>query len=233
MRIEAIADIHVGLDNQGHYKEHFSRISERADALVIAGDLTQTGTIDEAEILKLELSALTVPCICVLGNHDYDRNLQNEIAHILSTGQIVVLEGTHKMIRDVGIAGIKGSIGGFGNKMIPPFGEQLFKDIVNATNQEALELERALSLIETNKKIVVMHYSPIRETVIGEDPEIFPFLGSTRFEEVINRMNATVVFHGHAHQGTLEGKTQTGISVFNVSRPVLERNKNKFFVYEV
>jgi Icc-related predicted phosphoesterase len=238
MRIEAIADIHIGLESQGIYKERFRNVSEHADILIIAGDLTQTGTREEAEVLRDELSVLSIPCVCVLGNHDYEKNQHEDIMHILSTGQICVLQGTHKVINGVGFAGVKGFIGGFGNHLLPMWGEQQIKDIVQHGINEALQLENALSLLDTPKKVVVMHYSPIVQTVIGEPPEIYAFLGSSRFEDVIKRMKATVVFHGHAHNGTFEGKIETGeegksIPVFNVSEHVLVKNKKENFVYEI
>lgn len=237
MRIEAIADIHVGLESKGQYKTRFESVSEHADVLLIAGDLTQNGTIEEAEILREELSVISVPCILVVGNHDCDKNLQNDILHILSSGQTFVLQGTHKIIGGVGFAGVKGFIGGFGSHLLPMWGEQEIKNVVQHGIDESLQLENALSLLNTEKKVVVMHYSPIVQTVVGEPPEIYPFLGSSRFEEVIKRMKATVVFHGHAHNGTFEGKiddgTEKGIPVFNVSEQVREKYKKQVFVYEV
>ncbi|HEY9226729.1 MAG TPA: hypothetical protein VIP11_08795, partial [Gemmatimonadaceae bacterium] len=74
----------------------------------------------------------------------------------------------------------------------------------------------------TDHRIVLMHYAPIRATVEGESPEIFPFLGSSRLEDPLSRFDVTAVFHGHAHKGTPEGRTQTGIPVFNVTHQVLK-----------
>ncbi len=233
MRIAAIGDIHVGITDKDIYKGLFEEISKAADVLCICGDLTQNGTLEEIEILKENLLALSIPCVSVLGNHDYEKELQEEIAKILNSERFSVLEGTCKAIEDVGFAGTKGFIGGFGNHLLPFWGERILKDVVQHSIDEALRLEHALSLLETEKKVVLMHYSPIKETLQGEDPEIYPFLGSTRFEEVINRMDVNVSFHGHAHHGCLEGKTEKGISVFNVSIPILEKEGKKFLIYEI
>jgi Icc-related predicted phosphoesterase len=184
-------------------------------------------------VLKDEFMALTIPSILVLGNHDCEKNEETGIKNILVDQNTSLLEGECVEIQGVGFAGIKGFIGGFGHHVLPFWGEKIIKDVVQVGTNDALKLERALSLLETPKKVVVMHYSPIVETVVGESPEIYPFLGSTRFEEVVNRMEGTVIFHGHAHAGTLEGKTDKNIPVFNVSLPVLRKSKKEFFVYEV
>jgi len=88
---------------------------------------------------------------------------------------------------------------------------------------EATELESALAKLRMPQRIVVLHYSPIRDTVVGEPPEIFAFLGSSRLEEPLNRYAVTAVFHGHAHHGTLEGQTTGGIPVYNVAVPLLHK----------
>jgi Icc-related predicted phosphoesterase len=233
MKIAAIADIHVELNQPGKHKELFAEISQKADILCIAGDLTALGTLEEAEALSDELKALTIPAVMVLGNHDYEKNLYEEIAKSLTTEKTFVLEGTSHVIKRIGFAGVKGYIGGFDNHVLPFWGEQSIKNIVTEGTNEALKLERALSLLETEKKVVLMHYSPITSTLEGEDLEIYPFLGSSRFEGAINRFDTTVVFHGHAHHGKLEGKTSKGIAVFNVSLPVLNKNKKEFLVFEM
>lgn len=233
MKIASIADIHVELHQEGKYKDLFTKISQEADVLCIAGDLTGQGTREEAHALMDELRFLTIPCVMVLGNHDCEENLQEEFIKVLTTDRTFVLEGTGHEINGVGFAGIKGYIGGFDNHVLPLWGEQSIKTIVQEGTNDALKLERTLSILESPKKVVVMHYSPIRATIEGENPEIFPFLGSTRFEEAINKFNTSVVFHGHAHRGTHAGKTSKGIPVFNVSLQVLAHNKKEFFIYEV
>lgn len=233
MKIASLADIHVQLHQEGRFKDLFTKISQEADVLCIAGDLTGQGMVEEGQALLEELRYLTIPCVMVLGNHDYEWNKENELCSLLTTENTFLLEGIAHTINGVGFAGVKGYIGGFENHVLPFWGEQSIKDIVQTGTNEALKLERAISMLETDKKVIVMHYSPIKATIEGEHPEIFPFLGSTRFEEAINRYTASVVFHGHAHKGTLSGKTSIGIPVFNVSLPVLEDNKKEFLLYDV
>jgi Icc-related predicted phosphoesterase len=76
-------------------------------------------------------------------------------------------------------------------------------------------------MLRTPKIVIVTHYAPICETVEGERHEIFPFLGSSRLAEVIDRHQAVVAFHGHAHHGKPDGKTIGGIPVHNVALSIL------------
>jgi Icc-related predicted phosphoesterase len=104
------------------------------------------------------------------------------------------------------------------------WGEASIKGFVHEAIDEALKLERAISRLQTPQRIVLLHYSPIRATVEGESPELFPFLGSSRLEETLNRYPVTAIFHGHAHHGSLEGRTQRNVPVYNVALPLLRRN---------
>src|SRR5439155_24159411 len=120
-----------------------------------------------------------------------------------------------------GFAGVKGSGGGFGERALGPWGEEMIKRFVHEAISEALKLERALARLRSEKRIVLLHYSPIQATVVGEPPEIFPFLGSSRLEEPLNRYPVTAVFYGHAHHGAPEGSTKNGVPVYNVALKLL------------
>ena len=135
---------------------------------------------------------------------------------------IKVLDGTAYERDGVGFAGTKGFVGGFGRGVLTAFGEPEVKVFVQASIDEALKLERAMSQLRTQKRVVVLHYSPIAATVQGEAPEIFPFLGTTRLAEVVDRHGADFVVHGHAHHGQLEGKTTGGTPVYNVAITLLQ-----------
>lgn len=223
MKIAAVGDIHVGETSAGQYTKLFDDISQNADILVLCGDLTQHGKATEAHILAQDLSSCKIPVIGVLGNHDFESNEVAEINEILKQARMVMLDGTSYTYKDVGFAGIKGFGGGFDNLILSSWGEPAIKEFVKEAVNESLKLEKALSELETDKKVVIMHYSPIRATVVGEPECIFPFLGSSRHADTINRLGATVVFHGHAHHGTHEGKTSKDIPVFNVSYAIMEK----------
>ena len=161
------------------------------------------------------------PVAGVLGNHDYESDKQDLAMQILSDAGVHILDGTHVIIHGVGFAGAKGFAGGFGRGALGAFGEPLIKEFVNAALDETRKIENALRSLNTETKVVVLHYSPVIDTVLGEPETIFPFLGSSRMVEPIDTLGASVVFHGHAHHGALEGRTPTGIPVYNVAQPLL------------
>lgn len=238
-RIAAVGDIHVRENERGKWTEYFKEVSRRADVLLICGDLTDTGDEVEAQVLAEELKACSVPVIAVLGNHDFEKGRHKLIRQIVQSQNVHVLDGESVVIGDVGFAGVKGFGGGFDKHMLSMFGEGAMKAFVQEAVDEALHLERALARLDSEnenlKKIALMHYSPIRETVVGEPEVIFPFLGSSRLAEPLNRKKVLAAFHGHAHIGNLEGQTSSGIKVFNVSKPILQRlgYDYPFFVFDV
>jgi Icc-related predicted phosphoesterase len=212
--IAAIGDLHMHHAIIGTYRDLFSEISEKADVLAICGDLTDHGYAEEAEMLIKELQSCKKPIVGVLGNHDFANGQQNEIIKIMSDSIFVLDEEPHE-INGVGFAGVKGFGGGFDNHMLGSFGEETIRKFVYEAVDESLKLETALNKLETEKKVVIIHYAPIKDTVVGEPIEIYPFMGSSRLEDPIEAFNVSAVFHGHAHHGTIEGKTQKGIPVYN------------------
>lgn len=225
VRIAAVADIHCNKSNQSALHALFTEINEQADVLLIGGDCTDLGLLEEAQMLAKELTAtVKIPVIGVLGNHDYESGKQDQVKQILCDVGMSVLDGDTCVVRGVGFAGLKGFGGGFGKATVQAFGEDVIKAFVKETVNDALRLEAALArLEETPQRVVLLHYAPIRETVEGEPPEIFAFLGSSRLEEPVNRFEVAAVFHGHAHGGSPEGKTGKDVPVYNVSVPVLRR----------
>jgi Icc-related predicted phosphoesterase len=222
MRIAATADLHFSAQNAAILKEQFNRVRDEADVLAIAGDLTNYGQPDEIEPLLNVIVRLRIPTIIVLGNHDYESGREVELMRILTSAGVKVLDGSAYERDGIGFAGTKGFVGGFGRGVLTAFGEPEIKTFVNASLAEALKLERALSQLRTTKRVVILHYAPIAATVAGEPPEIFPYLGSSRLGEVIDRHGADLVLHGHAHHGTRKAKTTGGIPVHNVAITLLQ-----------
>lgn len=224
VRIAAVADIHHGKHAvQGSLQPLFAQITETADILVLPGDLTDYGLPDEARALAREItSAVKIPCVAVLGNHDFESGQQVEVAKILSDAGVVMLDGDSTEIHGIGFAGVKGFCGGFGRRALGPWGEEIIKHFVREAVDEALKLESALARLRTDRLVALLHYSPIKATVEGEPPEIFSFLGCSRLEEPIGRYPVSVVFHGHAHHGQPEGRTAGQVPVFNVSASLMK-----------
>ena len=222
MRIAATADLHFSPKNQSVVREQLNKVREEADVLLLAGDLTNYGQPAEMEPLLNALVRLRVPTIAVLGNHDYESGIEQELMGMMTAEGIKVLDGSAYERDGVGFAGTKGFVGGFGRGVLTAFGEAEIKTFVRASIDETLKLERGLSQLRTKKRVVVLHYAPIVATIVGEDPELAPFLGTSRLAEVIDRHGADLVVHGHAHHGSLHGKTLGGVPVHNVAITLLQ-----------
>ena len=218
-----MADLHTEEDYLGNFRGIFEEISKKADILLLCGDLTHEGLPKEAEVLAKELSFCTIPILGILGNHDYTNEQQNEIKKILSAENVRILNNETYIFKGIGFTGTKGFCGGFDKHLTAPFGEKILKEFVMEAVNETIRLEEALTEMETEKKIVMLHYAPIRETIVGESLEIYPMLGTSRLTEPIDNFGVSAVFHGHAHHGTREGKTSKGIPVYNVSLPLLSK----------
>lgn len=238
VRIAAVADIHVREGDKGKWAPCFKEASQQADVLLICGDLTDTGDEGEAQVLAEELKACSIPVVGVLGNHDYEKGRHKLIRQMVQNDNVHILDGESIVVEGIGFAGVKGFGGGFDNHMLSMFGEGAMKAFVQEAVDEALHLDRALARLDAEygdiKKIAVLHYSPIKETVVGEPEPIYPFLGCSRLAEPLSRRHVLAAFHGHAHVGTLEGHTNGGVKVFNVAKPILLKAGYKlpFFLFE-
>lgn len=223
IRVAATADLHYSRAAQESLQPLFAEMSERADVIALCGDLTDHGLPEEMQVLLKELSPVRVPTVAVLGNHDYESGQQDELLKVLHDAGIHVLDGDTFEVHGIGFAGVKGFAGGFGRRALEPWGEETIKRFVQDSVAEALKLESALARLQTAQRIALLHYAPIQATVEGEPPEIYPFLGSSRLEEPLNRYGVTAAFHGHAHHGHPEGRTSAGIPVYNVSMRLLQQ----------
>ena len=222
MRVAAVGDIHCKKTSQGVFQPLFAAMAAAADVIVLCGDLTDFGLAEEARVLGRELGAAkATPVVAVLGNHDYESGETDQVRAILGDAGVSILDGEALEVQGVGFAGAKGLGGGFGQRALQPWGEDIMKRFVRETIDEALKLESALAKLRTTQRVVVLHYSPIRETVEGEPSELFPFLGSSRLEEPLLRYPVSVTFHGHAHHGHPQGHTRNGTPVYNVCLPLL------------
>lgn len=227
MRIAATADLHYTPQNYDKIRDQMNRVRDEADLLIVAGDMTNYGRPEEMESLLTMLVRLRVPVVAVLGNHDYESGKQEELMKMMTAEGIKVLDGTGYERDGVGFAGTKGFLGGFGRGILTAFGEPEVKSFVQAGIDEAMKLERALSQLRTEKRVIVLHYAPIAETVKGEPLEIFPYLGSSRLMEVCDRHGANLIVHGHAHHGHPDGKTTAGTPVHNVALSISMQTDNK------
>jgi Icc-related predicted phosphoesterase len=233
VRVAALGDLHCTKTSAGIFAPLFAQMAEHADVVALCGDLTDYGLAEEAHVLASEIKGAGVPIVAVLGNHDHESGQHLEVTKVLTGAGVHVLDGESIEIFGVGFAGVKGYFGGFGRRMLQAWGEDSIKKLVREAVDEALKLESALARLRSTRRIALLHYSPVQATVEGEPTEIFPFLGSSRLEEPLDRHPVTAVLHGHAHHGRLEGKTRTGVPVYNVAMTLLRRSQKEGLPYRV
>jgi Icc-related predicted phosphoesterase len=230
VRVAAVGDIHLGADSAGTLRPSLAALGEQADLLLLAGDLTRHGTAQEAHVVADELAALPVPVIAVLGNHDYHDEQPEQVAAILGARGIQTLEGQTAVVDVrgclVGVAGTKGFGGGFAGHALDAFGEPELKAFARRSAHCARALAVGLDELKAAGcalRIALTHYAPVPDTVMGEPPEIYPFLGSYLLAQAIDGSGADLAVHGHAHSGTEHGMTAGGVKVRNVAQPLIRR----------
>ncbi|MBI4734289.1 MAG: metallophosphoesterase [Rubrobacteridae bacterium] len=227
VRIAAVGDVHAQTGNVEMLKAGFANVDSKADVLAVAGDLTAHGTVDEAYDLVRALAKVTIPVVLVLGNHDYHRNEQREIRRVLMESGRYVLDGETLVVesgnQSIGFVGTKGFGGGFGMRALPDFGEDIFKLMYHEGVSESERIRKGLLSLEADFRIVLLHYSPIKDTLFGEPPEVYAFLGASIMAEPIDKLGADLVLHGHAHYGSEKGLTAGGVPVRNVAMPTMGR----------
>jgi Icc-related predicted phosphoesterase len=227
IRVAAVGDVHFGDDSAGTMRPHLDTLPEHADVLLIAGDLTRHGLPEEAAVLADELRGAPVPVVAILGNHDYHCDAQDEIRSLLEEAGVTVLEGESAVLEiggcTLGVVGSKGFGGGFAGACGSDFGEPEMKAFIRHTKEISDRIFEQLSGLDTDFRVVLLHYSPVEDTLVGERLEIYPFLGSYLLAEAIDSAGADLAIHGHAHGGSEKGLTAKGIEVRNVAQPMIER----------
>jgi len=232
IRIAAVGDVHVDKDVVGRYRPALEQLPGIADALLIAGDLTRHGTVEEAKCMAEEFGGLGLPVVVVLGNHDHQSDQQDAVTDVLRDAGLVVLEGAGTVLElnghTLGIAGAKGFGGGFAGACASKFGEREMKNFVGTTEATAERLGAALRGLECDALVALTHYAPVPETLVGEPLEIYPFLGSYLLGQAIDSAPTALALHGHAHHGSERGRTPGGVPVRNVAHPVIKQAYNVY-----
>jgi Icc-related predicted phosphoesterase len=232
IRIAAVGDVHVDKDVVGRYRPALEELPERADALLVAGDLTRHGTVEEARCFATEFGGLGVPVVVVLGNHDHQSDQPDDVTKAIEDAGITVLESAATVLElrghRLGIAGTKGFGGGFAGACASNFGEREMKDFVGTTERYASQLGEALRSVECDALVALTHYAPVPETLLGEPLEIYAFLGCYQLGQAIDSAPTALALHGHAHHGSERGRTPGGVPVRNVAHPVIKQAYNVY-----
>src|SRR3954454_25056880 len=233
IRVAAAGDIHAGWAERDRVTETFRRVEEQADLILLAGDLTQRGQVDEVCVVADACRVLSVRVVAVLGNHDWHSDRPADLVRALAEAGVVVLERTHTILPvggvSVGVAGVKGFVGGFGNRWAN-FGEPLFREAYTETTKDVDGLERGLTAIEPCAvRMPLLHYSPVEATLVGEPERLWLVLGADRLAGPIRQHRPDLVVHGHAHHGSFEGEVE-GLPIYNVAVHVMGR---EFWVFEL
>jgi Icc-related predicted phosphoesterase len=238
IRIAAAGDIHYGerADDRERAAATFAALEDRVDVILLAGDLTTHGEPEQAQLVADAVRDLGVPVLTVLGNHDWHVNRPDEFKAVLAEAGVVVLDkdNPHHILdlcdTQLGVAGVKGFMGGFAGSHLPDFGEPSLRGVYRESVEEAEALDEGLRAVAMCPfRIVLMHYAPTTETLVGERETIWTFLGTDRLAPPLLEHNPDMVLHGHAHAGTFEGRLGE-VPVYNVSVPVMGED---FWVFEM
>ena len=234
IRIAAAADIHASEVSADRVERAFADLEGEADVVLLAGDLTTSGEPQEAEVIAAACRGLDVPVFAVLGNHDHHAGRTDELGEVLSAAGVRLLDRECASCEidglELGIVGTKGFVGGFPGSALPDFGEPLLRKVYAETSAEAEAIARGLqAIVHCDVRVVLLHYSPVVDTLEGEPPGIQTYLGCDRLATPIAENGADLVLHGHAHAGSFEACIGD-IPVYNVAVHVTGRN---FWVVEL
>jgi uncharacterized protein len=234
IRVAAAGDVHCDEENRDEIARAFAQVEGEVDAILLAGDLTTWGELEQAELLAGVLRPLATPVYAVLGNHDWHCGQATAISGALTDAGVTMIDPGHAVQevdgRRLGVAGAKGFVGGFPDSALPDFGEPLLRQVYAETTAEVAGLEAGLEAIAgCDHRIALLHYAPTATTLEGEPKGIYAFLGSDRLAAPVAEHHPDLVLHGHAHVGAFEGAVGD-VPVYNVSVPSLARG---FFVFEL
>lgn len=234
VRIAAAGDVHASEATRERIEQVFAAVESEADVILLAGDLTAHGDPAQAEILADACRDLSIPVCAVLGNHDLHLGFGPQVAAVLASAGIRVLDHDSPAVQlcdgELGVVGTKGFVGGFVGSALPDFGEPALRQLYAETTAEVEAIRRGLEEVaHCPIRVVLLHYTPTADTLHGEPEGIWTYLGSERLATPIAEYRPDVVLHGHAHAGSFQGAIGE-IPVYNVAVHVTGRD---FYVFDL
>jgi Icc-related predicted phosphoesterase len=230
IRVAAAGDVHADASRQADLEAAFVGVRDAADLILLAGDLTTHGRPEEVAVVAEASKLAELPVMSVLGNHDWHSNRADEVKAVMQEAGVTMLDQSSPYTtcevagQSVGITGTKGFVGGFPGSHLPDFGEPLLREVYAESMRDAAALDEGLRAVRACPlRIVLLHYAPTTETLVGEPEPIWTFLGTDRLAPPIVEHEPDLVLHGHAHAGTFEGRIGN-VPVLNVSVPVMQRD---------
>ena len=196
-------------------------IEDRADILIVPGDITNGGRIQEVELAAELFQRIHIPIVGVMGNHDRRTMRRRYFLSILEQAGVRMLDGETWEYMGIGIAGVSGSGGGFWpEEEADPVSNRAWQALAVRARREAARLDSALEQLSTQRRIAVLHFAPTISTLVGEPPLKYWLLGNSALGQVVEKHKVDLVLHGHAHIGSPFGLTPGGVPVFNVAAGV-------------
>jgi 3',5'-cyclic AMP phosphodiesterase CpdA len=164
--------------------DHINNVSPKPDLVLVTGDITNTGSIEETKHAAHLLSSLQIPYYVIPGNHDDQKALRTifDYKHCPSEcdkkiNYVVELEEFRLIALDSSVAG-------------SPGGE--------ITKEQSQWLDKKLKENISKHTLIFMHHPPINCGVIETD--IDGFEGADLLAEIISKYNhIEKILCGHIH----------------------------------
>jgi Icc-related predicted phosphoesterase len=235
VRIAAAGDLHCeGAESSSRLAGALAAAAERVDLILLAGDLTEAGEPHQASVVADACRRLHVPVVAVLGNHESHADRRDEVLAVLRDAGIVVLEAGHHVLElagtTVGVVGATGFTGGFhGTRALHAHWPGRRRQLAEGARQLASVDAGLRAVAGCAIRIVLLHYAPTAQTLVGERRELWDVLGAEQLAAPIVAHSPDLVLHAHAHAGSPAGEVG-GVLVYNVSLPLLG---DEFRIFEL
>ncbi len=180
MKILAVSDLHGDIKPITRYLQE-----NKADLIIIAGDITHFGPPELVEELLNEISSFGIPVMAIPGNCD------PESFHVnIDQSQATNIHARNVIIRNIGICG-------FGGSNPTPFDTPLEFEEVQIYD----EAKRAIEGIEGQEITLFITHAPPYNTKTDLLPS-GSHVGSKSLRKIIEEVQPTLNICGHIHEAS-------------------------------